>query len=74
MRAVNGTFETVPRDSIPPEENQLIPVFRNGKLLKKWDFTELIERSERNYPEWYYADLIAELRAGDQRPLASVGR
>src|ERR1700734_966110 len=37
LRAVNGTFETVPRDSIPPEENQLIPVFRNGKLLKKWD-------------------------------------
>jgi len=74
LRAINGTFETVPRDSIPPEENQLVPVFRNGKLLKKWDFTELIERSERKYPEWFYADLIAELRAGDQRPLASVGR
>ena len=47
---------------------------RNGKLLKKWDFTELIERSERKYPEWFYADLVAELRAGDQRLLASVGR
>ena len=64
----------MPRDTIPPEENQLVPVFRNGKLLKKWDFTELIERSERTYPESFYADLVAELRAGDQRLLASVGR
>ena len=70
----NGTYTTVPRDSIPAEENQLVPVFRNGKLLKKWDFTELIERSERKYPEWYYADLVAELRAGNQPKLASVGR
>ena len=40
----------------------LKPVFRNGQLLKKWDFTELIERSEREYPEHYYAALVAAQR------------
>ncbi len=62
LKYEKGTFTTVPRDSIAPEENQLIPVFRNGKLLKKWDFTELIERSERDYPESYYADIVRPLR------------
>ena len=64
-----GTFTTVARDAIKPEEdaikpeeNVLIPVFRNGKLLKKWDFTELIERSEREYPESYYSDVLRPLR------------
>ena len=63
LKYENGTYITVPRDSIPPEENVLIPVFRNGKLLKKWDFTELIERSEREYPESYYLDIVRPLRA-----------
>ena len=62
LKYENGTYITVPRDSIPPEENVLIPVFRNGKLLKKWDFTELIERSEREYPESYYLDIVRPLR------------
>ncbi len=62
LKHENGTFTTVPRDSIAPEENVLIPVFRNGKLLKKWDFTELIERSERTYPESYYGDIVRPLR------------
>lgn len=57
----DGVYKTVPRDSIPPEENILQPVFRNGKLLKKWDFSELIERSERPVPESYYAELIAPM-------------
>jgi nicotinamide phosphoribosyltransferase len=35
------------RDSIPPEENLLKPVFRDGKILRLQDFRELIERSER---------------------------
>ena len=61
LKYANGTFATVPRDSISPEENELIPVFRNGKLLKKWDFTELIERSERDYPESYYSDVLRPL-------------
>ncbi len=58
----NGTYTTVPRDSIPPEENELVTVFRNGKLLKKWDFTEVIERSEREYPESLYLDIVKPLR------------
>ncbi|MGB1885137.1 MAG: nicotinate phosphoribosyltransferase [Gammaproteobacteria bacterium] len=62
LKYENGEFETVPRDSISAEENQLIPVFRNGQLLKKWDFTELIERSEREYPESYYLDIVKPLR------------
>ena len=68
LKYENGTFTTVPRDSIPPEQNELIPVFRNGKLLKKWDFAELIERSERDYPESYYLDIVRPLReAREQR-------
>ncbi len=63
LQYVDGDYKTVPRDSIPPEENVLEPVFRNGQLLKKWDFTELIERSEREYPEHYYADVVAPMRA-----------
>jgi nicotinamide phosphoribosyltransferase len=62
LKYENGTFTTVPRDSISPEENILQPVFRNGKLLKKWDFTDLIERSEREYPESYYLDIVRPLR------------
>src|SRR5262245_29534326 len=57
-------YRTVRRESIPPEENLLQPVFRNGKLLRKWDFTELIARSEREAPEYYYADVIAPMISG----------
>lgn len=63
LKYENGTYTTVPRDSIPPEENQLVTVFRNGKLLKKWDFTELIANAEREVPEWYYLDHVGQLRA-----------
>lgn len=66
LKYENGTYTTVPRDSIPPEENQLVLVFRNGKLLKKWDFTELIERSEREVPEWYYLDVVEPMRKAGQ--------
>lgn len=62
LQEVDGTLKTVPRDSIPPEENKLVPVFRNGQLLKKWDFSELIERSEREYPESYYAEWVDPMR------------
>jgi len=63
LQYVNGDYRTVRRDEVPAEQNILQPVFRNGKLLKKWDFTELIERSEAEVPECYYADMIAPLRA-----------
>jgi nicotinamide phosphoribosyltransferase len=62
LQYVDGDYRTVPRDSIPVEENVLVPVFRNGKLLRTWDFTEVIERSERDTPEHYYADAIASIR------------
>ncbi len=65
LRHVDGEYQTVPRDSIGPEDNLLQPVFRNGKLLKKWDFTELIERSEQEVPESYYYDVIAPMLSGD---------
>jgi nicotinamide phosphoribosyltransferase len=29
----NGQFQTVPRGTVSPAENQLVPVFRNGRLL-----------------------------------------
>ncbi|MFN8163835.1 MAG: hypothetical protein U0R26_08390 [Solirubrobacterales bacterium] len=42
---------TAPQDGAagldPAEENQLVPVFRSGQMLKKWDFGELIEQRAR---------------------------
>src|SRR5262245_33943801 len=64
LQNVDGDYRTVRRESIPPEENLLQPVFRNGKLLRKWDFTELIARSEREVTEYYYAACIAPMSAG----------
>jgi nicotinamide phosphoribosyltransferase len=61
LQYVDGDYKTVRRDSIPEEENVLVPVYRNGQLLKKWDFSELIERSEQEYPEHYYAEAIAPM-------------
>lgn len=61
----NGEFVTVRRDSISPEENLLQPVYRDGHLLTKWDFTELIARSEAEVPESYYYDVIKQMREQD---------
>lgn len=55
----NGEYKTVPRDSVSPEQNLLKPVFRNGKLLKKWDFSELIAASESPVPQKWYESWIA---------------
>lgn len=62
LKYENGDYSTVRRDATNPEDNVLVPVFKNGKLLKKWDFSELIESSERNYPESYYLDIVRPLR------------
>jgi nicotinamide phosphoribosyltransferase len=68
----DGEYRTVRRESIPAEENLLQPVFRNGQLLKKWDFAELIERSERPVPESYYASAIEGMRnARSGEPVAA---
>ncbi len=62
LKYENGTYTTVPRDSIRPEENQLVPVFRNGKLLKKWDFSELIANADKEVPESYYIGHVGQMR------------
>ena len=54
LRFVDGDYQTVPRESIPAEENVLVPVFRDGKLLRMYDFAELKQRSERRTPDYYY--------------------
>jgi nicotinamide phosphoribosyltransferase len=54
LKFTGDDYQTVPRDSIPAEENVLVPVFRNGKLLKMWDFEELKTRSERPTPDYYW--------------------
>jgi nicotinamide phosphoribosyltransferase len=73
LQYVDGDYKTVRRDAIPEEENQLVPVYRNGQLLKKWDFSELIERSEQEYPEHYYAEAIAPmLRSGEREQDVAV--
>jgi nicotinamide phosphoribosyltransferase len=59
----NGAYTTVPKGSIPESENVLQPVFRDGKLLKKWDFTELIANAEREVPEDYYIEHVGQMRA-----------
>lgn len=71
LKKENGTYVTVPRDSIAPEENELVTVFRNGKLLKKWDFTELIANGEQEVPEWYYLDHVAQLRSSGNGHVAA---
>lgn len=65
LRFANGEYQTVRREAISQEENILQPVFRNGRLLKKWDFSDLIERSEMEVPESYYAQAIAPLRSAN---------
>ncbi|WP_226370313.1 nicotinate phosphoribosyltransferase [Pseudonocardia oceani] len=62
LKYENGTYVTVPKGSIPESENVLKPVFRNGKLLKKWDFTELIANGEREVPESYYITHVGQMR------------
>ena len=60
----DGQCRTVPRASVSPEQNLLRPVFRNGKLLKKWDFSELIAQSESPVPEEWYEEWVAASKAG----------
>jgi nicotinamide phosphoribosyltransferase len=58
----DGEYKTVPRDSVSPEQNLLKPVFRNGKLLRKWDFSELIAASEAPVPLEWYSDYLAPMQ------------
>jgi nicotinamide phosphoribosyltransferase len=40
---VNGQFQTVSRDTIPAGANELVTVFRNGKLLVEYTLAEVRE-------------------------------
>jgi nicotinamide phosphoribosyltransferase len=69
---VGDEYRTVRRDSVAPEENLLQPVFRNGKLLRKWDFTELIERSEQEVPESFHHSITAPMDESFDRAITEV--
>jgi len=45
-RTPNNHFETVRQVDCNPQDNLLLPVFRNGKILKQWNFSEVRQRSE----------------------------
>ena len=62
LRFTDGEYRTVPRDSVAPEDNLLQPVYRDGKLLKLWNFSELIARSENPVPESYTASFLAPMK------------
>jgi nicotinamide phosphoribosyltransferase len=58
LQYADGDYRTVPRDSISSDENVLKPVFRDGKILRLWSFDEVIERSERPTPEYYFVGAL----------------
>lgn len=72
LKREDGSYVTVPKGSIPESENVLQPVFRNGKLLKKWDFTELIANSEMEVPESYYLGVVGPMRTVEAELAVSV--
>lgn len=55
----NGEYRTVRREEAAEGESLLRPVYRDGKLLVNDNFEDLIERSERTVPEWYYAPILS---------------
>jgi nicotinamide phosphoribosyltransferase len=63
---VDDEYRTVRQEDASPEENLLVPVFRNGKLLRTWGFDEVIARSEAEVPASYYADADADVPAPEQ--------
>ncbi|WP_085916002.1 nicotinate phosphoribosyltransferase, partial [Pseudonocardia autotrophica] len=72
LKYENGTYTTVPKGSIPESENVLQPMFRDGKLLKKWDFTEVIANAEREVPEEYYIEHVGQLRTTSAGRAATI--
>ncbi|MBD0863642.1 nicotinate phosphoribosyltransferase [Gordonia sp. zg691] len=63
LQYIDGDYRTVLRESIPAEDNVMIPIFRNGEILKTWEFSELKARSERPTPEYYYNSVASTLSA-----------
>ncbi len=62
----NGEYKTVPRDSVSAEQNLLKTVFRNGNLVRKWDFSEVIAASETPVPQHWYQSWINSTEAGSK--------
>lgn len=56
----NGEYKTVARDSVSESENLLETVFRNGKLLKRQSFKEIIARSELETPKSYWESIMSD--------------
>ncbi|EKT76480.1 nicotinamide phosphoribosyltransferase, partial [Rhodococcus opacus M213] len=48
-----------PRAQVSPEENLLVPVFRNGKILRSWSWNEVLENSNREVPAYYYDEVLS---------------
>lgn len=41
----SGNFQTIREEALANQKNELITVFRNGKLLKEWNFAEVRQRA-----------------------------
>lgn len=67
----DGDYLTVPKGSIPESENVLEPVFRNGKLLRMYDFGEVIANAEAPTPRSFYEEYVS--RAHGSRVSATTG-
>ncbi|BBX61091.1 nicotinate phosphoribosyltransferase [Mycobacterium saskatchewanense] len=67
----DGEYRTVRQEEAGEGENLLRTVYRNGKLLVNDNFEDLIERSERPVPRWYYAPVHGSATA-DQPTRSSI--
>lgn len=56
---VDNDFKTVQRESVGADDNLLVPVFRNGQILRSWDWNEVVERSENDVPRYYYESAVS---------------
>ncbi|EHY52840.1 hypothetical protein HRR83_007609 [Exophiala dermatitidis] len=57
----DGEYKTIRKEEqVEGDVNLLRPVFRNGKLLVNHNFEDIIERSEKPVPRWYYEPVWAE--------------
>ena len=45
LTRINGQYQTVVRNTIAPTANELVPVFRNGKLITEYTFDDVRNRA-----------------------------
>ncbi|MBX5489371.1 MAG: nicotinate phosphoribosyltransferase [Mycolicibacterium hassiacum] len=64
----DGEYRTVRREEAAEGENLLRPVYRDGKLLVNDNFENLIERSERPVPRWYYSPVLPDEAVAEPQP------